>query len=118
MSLVPPNLLSQLLDNGILQRKLQAEGAEVDLKRVVKIFTPDAAATWLLSELDPDDQDTAFGLCDLGLGCPELGVVSLTELEGVRGKLGLPVEMDLYFKATKTLSVYALDAQREGSIRA
>ena len=40
---------------------------------VVKLFTPDAGATWLLTEIDPDDHDHAFGLCDLGLGAPELG---------------------------------------------
>ena len=48
---------------------------------VVKLFTPDASATWLLTELDPADPDLAFGLCDLGLGCPELGYVRLSELE-------------------------------------
>jgi hypothetical protein len=116
MSLVPPTLLSQLLGNGILQRALQARGTGVDLKPVVKIFTPDAAATWLLSELDPDDQDTAFGLCDLGLGFPELGAVSLRELEALRGKMGLPVELDAHFRPTKTISSYAAEARIAGRI--
>jgi hypothetical protein len=40
---------------------------------VVKLFTPDAGATWLLSEVDPDDVHRAFGLCDLGMDGPELG---------------------------------------------
>ncbi len=44
---------------------------------VVKLFTPDAAATWLISEADPDDPDRLFGLCDLGLGYPELGYALL-----------------------------------------
>ena len=43
---------------------------------VVKLFTPDANCTWLLSELDPEEPDIAFGLCDLGLGFPEIGSVS------------------------------------------
>ncbi len=43
----------------------------------------------LLTEIDPDDHDHAFGLCDLGMGMPELGWVSLQELATVRGKLGL-----------------------------
>jgi hypothetical protein len=47
---------------------------------VLKLFTPDAAATWLISEVDPDDPDRLFGLCDLGLGFAELGYVSLAEL--------------------------------------
>ena len=34
---------------------------------VVKLFTPDAQATWLITEVDPDDPDRLFGLCDLGL---------------------------------------------------
>jgi hypothetical protein len=56
----------------------------------MKLFTPDEGATWLLSELDPDEPDIAFGHCDLGLGYPELGEVSIAELESIRGPLGLP----------------------------
>jgi len=40
---------------------------------VVTLFTLDACASWLLTEIDSDDLDRAFGLCDLGLGMPELG---------------------------------------------
>ena len=61
---------------------------------------PDAPGS--LTEIDPEDPDIAFGLCDLGMGCPELGSVSLSELESVRGKLGLPIERDLHFTPTKT----------------
>lgn len=97
---------AQLLANG--RRSIEHDG--FDPTPVVKLFTPDAGATWLLTEIDPDEHDHAFGLCDLGLGCPELGWVSLAELATVRGRLGLPVERDLHFKATKPISTYA----REG----
>ena len=80
------------------------EEPEFDFLPVVKLFTPDAGCTWLLTEIDPEDPDIAFGLCDLGMGCPELGSVSLSELESVRGRLGLPIERDLHFTPTKTLS--------------
>jgi hypothetical protein len=83
---------------------------------VVKLFTPDAGCTWLLSEIDPDDPDHAFGLCDLGMGCPELGYVSLNELATVRGKLGLPVERDLYFTPKGAISAYADNARLRGRI--
>ena len=86
----------------------------VDHFPVVKLFTPDSSATWLLTELDADE-DTLFGLCDLGQGCPELGYVSLSELQTVRGPLGLFIERDLHFKAQHPLSWYveqAQDAQR------
>jgi len=33
----------------------------------VKIFTPDANATWLLTKLNPKEEDLAFGLCMLAL---------------------------------------------------
>ena len=91
-------------------------GEEIDPRPVVKLVTPDAGATWLLSELDPSDPDRAFGLCDLGLGFPELGYVSLAELAAVRGRLGLPVERDLHFAADRSLSAYAADAGRHGRI--
>lgn len=85
---------------------------------VVKLFTPDGSATWLLSEIDPEDEDIAFGLCDLGMGFPELGYVSLAELRTVRGKLGLPVERDLHFKPIKSLVEYADAASKVGRILA
>jgi hypothetical protein len=87
-----------------------------DPEPVVKLFTPDAGATWLLSEIDPDDHDRAFGLCDLGLGYAELGWVPLTELAATRGRLGLPIERYLYWQADKTLSAYAAEARVLGRI--
>jgi len=89
---------------------------ECDFQPVVKLFTPDADATWLLTGLDPDDEDTAFGLCDLGLGCTELGRVSLRELSALRGRLGLPVERDRHFTTDKPLTAYADAAQTAGMI--
>ena len=112
--LIPPGLRDQLLTNGAQSRRTP----DFDPAPVVKLFTPDAAATWLLTELDPDDPDTAFGLCDLGLGSPELGYVSLTELGAVRGGLGLPIERDLHFRPDKPSSAYAAAAQSSGRIAA
>jgi len=103
---------AQLLVNG--RQSLEQEN--FDPAPVVKLFTPDAGATWLLIEVDPDDHDHVFGLCDLGLGYPELGWVSLAELATVRGRLGLPVERDLHFTPQKRLSVYAREAGLAGRI--
>lgn len=71
--------------------------AEADCIPVVKLFTPDGGCTLLLSQRDPEEPDIAFGLCDLGMGCPELGSVRISEPESARGRLGLPVERDHYF---------------------
>ncbi len=85
---------------------------------IVKLFTPDAQCTWLLSELYPADPDVAFGLCDLGMGFPELGDVRISELAALRGPYGLPVERDVHFTATKALSEYASEAHAAQRITA
>jgi hypothetical protein len=89
---------------------------DTDHRPVVKLFMTDGAATWLLAECDPDEPDRLFGLCDLGLGFPELGYVSLSEIIEVRDRLGLPVERDLHFVADKPLSAYADEARAKGRI--
>ncbi|TGT44415.1 DUF2958 domain-containing protein [Mesorhizobium sp. M8A.F.Ca.ET.165.01.1.1] len=117
MQLLTQDLRNKLLANGRQQLPLRGTDGEIDFVPVVKLFTPDAGATWLLTEIDPEDSDIAFGLCDLGLGCPEVGSVSLSELASVRGRLGLPVERDRHFKPNKALSDYVLVARRHGVIR-
>lgn len=119
MKLLTADIRKQLLRNGRMRQQCDEAGKEEpDFMPVVKLFTPDAACTWLLTEIDPDDPDIAFGLCDLGMGTPEIGSVSLSELASIRGRLNLPVERDLYFTATKTLSAYADEARAHGAIKA
>jgi hypothetical protein len=67
-----------------------------------------------LTELGLDD--IAFGLCDLGMGPPELGFVSMHEIRDLRGPLGLPVERDMHFEADKTIGAYASEARAHGRI--
>ena len=119
MKLLTNSIYEQLLRNGRIRLALAIEGkgkAEADFIPVVKFFTPDANCTWIITELDPDEPDIAFGLCDLGMGCPELGSVRISELESVRGRLGLPVERDLHFVATHTLMTYARAAWNAAAI--
>lgn len=111
--LIPDDLLDRLIENG---RTAEVQDG-FDPFPVVKLFTPDGAATWLLTEAYPEGSDIRlFGLMDLGLGCPELGYLMLSEIQDVRGKLGLPVERDLYFKAEHRLSTYAKIARHAGMI--
>lgn len=60
----------------------------------LKLFTPDANWTWYASEFNGDD--LFFGLVS-GFEL-ELGYFSLSELESIRGPLGLPLERDLYYE--------------------
>lgn len=110
--IIPQAERERLLANG----RLSAAGEDLDPLPAVKLFTPDANATWLLTELDPDDPGIGFGLCDLGLGSPELGYVSLAELASIRGRFGLPIERDEHFRPDKALSAYAAEARAHGRI--
>ena len=102
----------QLLHNG----NAAASGAQADPWPVVKLFTPDAHATWLLVQLDPQDEDTAFGLCDLGMGAPRLDHVRLSDLQSIRGPRNLPVLRDTHFVPQRPLSEYVRRAEADGSI--
>ncbi|HGM5077141.1 TPA: DUF2958 domain-containing protein [Serratia marcescens] len=103
---------AQLLANG----RARAKGQALDPLPVVRLFTLDAHATWLLAALDPEDGDTAYGLCDIGIGLPALGTVRLSELASILGPTGRPIARDLYFVAQRTLSEYTRLARLNGSV--
>lgn len=103
---------TKLLANG----SARAAGQSIDPLPVVRLFTPDAHATWLLAVLDPADGDTAWGLIDLGIGMPELGTVKLSDLAAIVGPRQQSIQRDLYFRASRPLSEYVRLAQIDGSI--
>lgn len=110
--LIPDVAMAKLVANG----QLSAKGDASDPLPVVKLFTPDAGATWLLPELDPAQPNLALDLCDLGFGEPELGYVLLSNIAEVRGPLGVPIERDLHFYPDKPISGYVADARAAGRI--
>jgi len=103
---------AQLLAHG----QARAAGRTIDPLPVVRLFTPDAHATWLLATLDPADGDTAYGLIDLGISMPELGTVKLSDLASIVGPRQQSVMRDRYFQAVRPLSEYLRLAQENGSI--
>ena len=87
----------KLLTKEILEKlpKLYSQEEKgLDAVAVVKFFTPDSNWTWYATEFDGDD--LFFGLVD-GFE-KELGYFRLSELQSVKGALGLPIERDMYFK--------------------
>ena len=109
MKLFTKEIEQKLADNANVE--------EATRRPVLKLFGG-GACTWLISERI--DDDTLYGLCHLGMGYPELGYVSQSELEGLRYEMhgaGIEVvERDLYFTPEKTLSEYAKDARAAGMI--
>lgn len=108
MTLLPDDLRARLTANG-------AAKTEADHVPVIKVFVPGGGAAWLLTELLPDG-DTLFGLCDMGFGSPELGYVSLKELDSVKLPFGFRIKRDPHFRGRYPLSVYAEAARRAGAI--
>lgn len=100
--LFPAAIRAQLLANG----RQTAEGLDHDPMPVVKLFSPYMGGTWLLTELDPEEPDIAFGLCDLGVGFPELGSVRVSELASARIGNVPAIERDRHWQATAPLSAY------------
>ncbi len=90
--------------------KLIANHADKDTEQipVVKLFLTGTPCTWLLVDVDPEDNDYAFGLADIGQECAELGYISLAEIRDItkRNPL-LQLERDFSFSPIATLSVYA-----------
>lgn len=105
-----------LLANGWRQEAVRGTEDELDFAPVVKLFYPAGAATWLLTELDPEDPDIAWGLCDLGMGCAEFGTVRLSELASFRGRFGLGIERDIHWTAQGPISAYIAAADEAGRI--
>lgn len=87
---------------------------EPDHKPVVRYFHPFSPAVWLITEMNPKDE-IMFGLCDMGVGFPELGYVALEELERLKF-MGLGVERDKHWTAKGTLRQYTEAADMSGRI--
>jgi hypothetical protein len=102
----------QLLENGRQQREAITQFRDaVDFEPVVRLIATDTNAIWFLSEIDPDDNDIAFGLCDLGIGFPEVGNMRLSDLATFRGPLHQPIVRDDSFAARFTIGQYAAIAR-------
>lgn len=102
MQLLTDEIKAQLIHNNVTAR-------DTDHIPVVKWFTPWANATWIITEMEPDGR--CFGLCDVGHGTPELGYVSVEELESIKGPFGLTIERDLHFRTDKALSAWTAAAR-------
>lgn len=96
--------------------RARAAGQAIDPQPVVRLFTPDTHAVWMLTDLDPSDEDNAYGLCDVGTGFPMLGHIRISVLESIVGPRKKPVARDLYFKPQRTLSEYLALAVENGSV--
>ena len=101
------NLLDQM-SRKILPALYSQEAKGIDAIAYFKFFTPDSSWDWFVCEFDGDD--LLYGVV---IGAEiRFDYFSLSELQSVKGPLGLPIERDLYFKP-KSLKDLIEDHQRE-----
>jgi len=92
-------LITKEIENKLLKTPLYSQDGKPanEVPILVKFFTPDSNWTWYVTEAQKEENGdwTFFGLVD-GFE-KELGYFVLSELESVKGPLGLGVERDMYF---------------------
>ena len=119
MQLITNEIRKQLEANYLETQAAETSERNFDPRPVVKLFNPCGAQTWLITEIEPGTNN-AFGLCDMGMGSPELGYVSITELAELEipGWRNMGIERDIHFNPVMTISEYADQARETGSIAA
>ena len=95
-------------------QKQYPKGSDMEQQIVAKFFDPTGSWSWFVMNQDPEDPDYLWGIVSLGTldsalvdGYEvEMGSFSLSELQAVKGPLGLGIERDLYFKPTTAAEVW------------
>ena len=117
MILITAKNRKQLEANYLETQAAETSERNFDPRPVVKLFNPCGSQTWLITEIEPGT-NYAFGLCDMGMGSPELGYVSIDELAALKLPFNMGIERDIHFEADLTISEYADQARETGSIAA
>ncbi len=90
--------------------QLADRNPNLDPVPVVKLFTPMQAPPGCWPGPTPEDPDIAFGLCDLGLGFPELGTVRIPSLRKSVGAWACRLSVTGTGTGQHPISVYAKKA--------
>jgi hypothetical protein len=88
-----------------IHRQLRAADPQTAKVPVCKFFNPCGAQTWLIFAME-EDEDTLWGVADLGMGYIEWGTISLSELKSLKLPMGLSIERDLWFTPKGDLEYY------------
>jgi hypothetical protein len=83
--------------------KLYSQENNPDPQVVVKFFDPCGSWTWYATEGEPEGDDVRFFGWVHGFE-DELGYFMLSDLQSVKGPLGLGIERDLHWDPKTTLS--------------
>jgi len=90
-----------------IEAQLQSQyskGSDMGQLVVAKFFDPCGSWTWYLMNQDPGDPDYLWGIVS-GFEV-EMGSFSLSELQSLKGPLGIGIERDLHFKPQLASEIY------------
>lgn len=97
-------LLTKAIENKLAKHPLYSTDGKGDNAEVlVKFFSPEGAATWLVTEAEkqPDGDWLFYGKACLFYGEWEWGYFTLSDLAAIRTpRFHLPIERDLYSSGT------------------
>ncbi len=85
-------------------QKQYSMGSDMDQMVVAKFFDPSGSWTWYAMNQDPEDPSYLWGIVK-GLEI-EIGSFSLDELQAFKGRLGIGIERDLFFKPMPAREVW------------
>lgn len=89
-------LITKAIEAKLLKTPLHSTESLNTKPVIVKFFTPDSNWTWYVVEGERRSEDWEFfGLVE-GLET-EWGYFTLSELQSIRGSIGLPIERDKFF---------------------
>lgn len=91
----------KLFPAGVLKKIPNKPPTEADPVVYAKLFYPDFGWTWYVMSVDP----SLVAYCYVEGFEKECGDVSIQELLETKGKLGYPIERDLYWKPKKLSEV-------------
>ena len=97
----------KLMTKQLLKRfaRVGSQASRKDPLILARFFNPVGAGTWYATEYDPNTR-TFFGYVSIiGDWNDEWGSFSLDELENYRGRFGLGIERDLYFRQQRASQV-------------
>ena len=90
-----------------IEKKAQAQyplGDSMEQKVVAKFFDAGGSWSWFLMNQDPTNPDYMWGIVN-GVEV-EVGSFSLSDLQNHRGRFGLGIERDRFFKEMDAKEVY------------
>lgn len=105
--LIPKPLFHKLMENHWAMFYL----ADFERNPVVKLFSENANCTWLLSYINHEIHNIAYGLVDTGNGSPEMKELRIKNLESIGD-----VKIDESFTPRYIMDVYEEAAKMCGKI--